>query len=127
MQKWQMRRIIHLIAAAYKSLVSLIHNGHPVICCLSQVGAADMAGAQQMVASSIALSKGVGDLNSLVEALSLLQHLLKRSNQTDKAAQNHNYLGKKQEELSERIQAAEAIEQQYREVLLWDLRQQPSV
>jgi hypothetical protein len=56
-----------------------------------------------------------------VEGLKMFQLLYEHSRQADKAAQNKNYLDRKREELSERIQEAEAESLQHRQVLAWDL------
>ncbi|KAF8071188.1 SCC4 [Scenedesmus sp. PABB004] len=86
-----------------------------------QVGAADSQGALAMVSSSFTLAKGAGDLAAQVAGLSMMQQLYHHARAADKAAQNFNYLGRKQEELSARIQEAEAAAAQHAAVLGWDL------
>lgn len=88
---------------------------------LLQVSSADSQGALQMVTSSFTLAKGAGDLHAQVASLSMMQQLYHHSRQPEKAAQNHNYLLRKQEELSGKIQAADSQAQQHMQVLGWDL------
>jgi hypothetical protein len=86
-----------------------------------QINNADVAGAHSMVTSSFTLAKGAGDLAAQVASLSMAQQLYHHSKQADKAAQNQNYLLRKQEDLSSRIQEAESSAQQHALVLKWDL------
>lgn len=87
-----------------------------------QVGSGDLSGGLAMATSGFTLAKGAGDLHSQVASLSMMQQLYHHSKQQDKAAQNFNYLARKQDELSARIQAAEAQGQQHQQVLAWDLK-----
>ncbi|KAF6255054.1 cohesin loading factor [Scenedesmus sp. NREL 46B-D3] len=86
-----------------------------------QINNADAAGAHSMVTSSFTLAKGAGDLAAQVGSLSMMQQLYHHAQQADKAGQNHNYLLRKQEDLSGRIQEAESSAQQHALVLKWDL------
>lgn len=74
-----------------------------------------------MVTSSFTLAKGAGDLHAQVAGLSMMQQLYLHSKQPDKAAQNANYLARKQEDLSGKIQEAEAGGQQHMQILVWDV------
>ncbi|WIA32226.1 hypothetical protein OEZ86_003074 [Tetradesmus obliquus] len=86
-----------------------------------QIQNADVAGAHSMVTSSFTLAKGALDLPAQVASLSMMQQLYHHSQQADKAGQNANYLLRKQEELSAKIQEAESAAQQHTLVLKWDL------
>eukprot|EP00878_Enallax_costatus_P022906 GHUV01024343.1.p1 GENE.GHUV01024343.1~~GHUV01024343.1.p1 ORF type:complete len:179 (+),score=63.03 GHUV01024343.1:201-737(+) len=85
-----------------------------------QMNSADTQGALSMVSSSFTLAKGAGDLQAQAAGLSMLQQLYQHGKQAEKAAQNANYLARKREELSVRIQEAEA-NGQHAQVLSWDL------
>lgn len=74
----------------------------------------------QMVTSSFTLAKGAGDLHAQVAGLTVMQQLYQHSKQPEKAAQNANYLARKQEDLSGRMNEAEAS-QQHMQVLTWGL------
>jgi hypothetical protein len=86
--------------------------------CVLQVAAADLAGAKQMVSSCVQLSHVSGDLQTQVSALQLMQGLLSSN---EEAAKNTNYVERKKEELSSRMQAAESDAQQHHAVLTWGL------
>lgn len=86
--------------------------------CALQVAAADLAGAKQMVSSCTQLSHGAGDLHTQVSALNMMQGLLSSD---EEAAKNRNYVARKEEELSSRMQAAESDAQQHHAVLAWGL------
>jgi hypothetical protein len=72
-----------------------------------------------MIVSSTTLSKGAGDLHTQVAGVTMLQQLLGRLSEPATAAQNANYVARKQEQLSASIQAAEADGQQHVQVLTW--------
>jgi hypothetical protein len=79
----------------------------------------DKSNASKMAQSGLTLARTAGDLRTVVAALKLVNQVLEVDAAT--AAQNHNYLGKKQEELSQRLQAADAEEQERLLVLHWGL------
>lgn len=73
-----------------------------------------------MVTSSFTLAKGAGDLHAQAAGLSMMQQLYLHSKQAEKAAHNANYLARKKEELSIKMQEAEA-DSQHAQVLNWDV------
>lgn len=78
-----------------------------------------MSGAKQMISSCTQLSHGASDLHTQVSALTMMQQLLSND---EEAAKNRNYVARKQEELSGRMQEAEADAQQHHAVLTWGLK-----
>lgn len=86
-----------------------------------QLAAADASGARSMVSSCVQLSHGAGDLHTQVSALSLMQVLLAAGTDEEETAKNRNYVARKQQELSGRIQEAESEAQQHHLVLTWGL------
>ncbi len=93
----------------------------PFCCHRVQADTNDVDGAKQMLTSSLTLCKGMGDLAAQVATLSVSQQLFQRLKEGDKVAENFNYLARKQEELSTRIQAAEDDAAQHNSVLGWDV------
>jgi hypothetical protein len=83
----------------------------------------DRAGAKEMVKTAVVLSRGAGDLRTMTGTLRVTQQVLARSGEGDStaAAQNSNYLLKKQQELAVKLQAVggDAVLQQ--RVLQWRL------
>ena len=79
----------------------------------------DKSNVTKMASSGIALARTAGDLRTMVSALKLVDEVMEADATT--SAQNHNYLRKKQEELSQRLQAADADEQERQLVLNWGL------
>jgi hypothetical protein len=88
---------------------------------LLQLVAADASGAKTMLSSCVQLSHGASDLHTQVSALSLMQQQLAAGPNEEEAAKNRNYVARKEEELSARIQDAESNGQQHRTVLSWGL------
>lgn len=81
-----------------------------------------MADAKKLLSSCVQLSHGAADLPTQIKALSLMQPLLEASGvQDEEGARNRNYVARKEEELSGRIQEAEADAQQHHLVLTWGL------
>jgi hypothetical protein len=74
-----------------------------------------------MVSSCVQLSHGAGDLHTQVSGLSLMQVLLAAGTDEEETAKNRNYVARKQQELSGRIQEAESEAQQHHLVLTWGL------
>jgi len=100
----------------------------------------DYAGAENMLASSSTLCRGVGDVEGQTAALDMLDQLFARmgaaagggggvagaagaaAEQQRKAAQSSNYLAKKRAQMSERLAAAEGGNPaEHRAVLAWGL------
>lgn len=75
-----------------------------------------------MLSSCVQLSHGASDLHTQVSALSLMQQQLAAGPNEEEAARNRNYVARKEEELSGRIQEAEANSQQHHMVLAWGLK-----
>ena len=98
-----------------------------VPCCLHcQVAAANTADAKKLLSSCVQLSHGASDLPTQIKALSTMLQLLETSGvQTSEAQQeladNRNYVARKKEELSTKIQAAESDAQQHHTVLTWGI------
>jgi hypothetical protein len=86
-----------------------------------QMDANDMPGAEQMLTSGFTLAKGTGDVATQVGALEALQHMYARTGDAARHATNHNYLARKREDLSGRMQAAEADAAQHAAVAGWRL------
>jgi hypothetical protein len=76
-----------------------------------------------MVKTAVVLSRGAGDLRTLTGTLRVTQQVLERSNEaaSTAAAQNSNYLLKKQQELAGRLQAVGADAALQQQVLQWRL------